>query len=177
MAMGLKLPILQVVGYQDSGKTTLMKKLVSSFTMKGYRVGTIKHHGHGGTPDFGDEGKDTAFHRQAGAAVVGVEGEGILQLTAGQINWSLENIISLYHSFSLDMILIEGYKAEHYPKVVLIRNQEDCLLLQKLSNILCVISEIPLAAEYRTNYQFFVRSEEDKYMTYIMREVRGDLDE
>ncbi len=39
--------ILQIVGYKKSGKTTLMRHIVSFLKSHGYTVATIKHHGHG----------------------------------------------------------------------------------------------------------------------------------
>lgn len=40
--------ILQIVGYQNSGKTTLVEKMVHALTEREMKVATIKHHGHGG---------------------------------------------------------------------------------------------------------------------------------
>lgn len=40
--------IIQVVGFKDVGKTTLMEKLVAYVKRLGYAVVTIKHHGHTG---------------------------------------------------------------------------------------------------------------------------------
>jgi molybdopterin-guanine dinucleotide biosynthesis protein B len=174
MALGIKLPIVQVVGYQNSGKTTLMEKLVKEFSAKGYKIGTIKHHGHGGHPVLGDRGKDSAIHRQAGAAIVAVEGNGTLQLTAQQSNWDLSKMIVLYESFSLDLILIEGYKMEGYPKVVFVRGQEDLELLQMLSNIICVITQFPLTIQESRNIRWFLRSDEESYMSYLLQEMRGE---
>ncbi|MED4879509.1 molybdopterin-guanine dinucleotide biosynthesis protein MobB, partial [Anoxybacillus geothermalis] len=42
--------VWQVVGYKHSGKTTLMEKWVTAAVREGWRVGTVKHHGHGGEP-------------------------------------------------------------------------------------------------------------------------------
>lgn len=44
--------ILQVVGHQNSGKTTLIEKCIKELTNHGIKVGTFKHHGHGGKPDI-----------------------------------------------------------------------------------------------------------------------------
>lgn len=43
-----KLSILQVVGYQNSGKTTLIEKLCQLAECEGLKLGCFKHHGHGG---------------------------------------------------------------------------------------------------------------------------------
>lgn len=43
--------IVQVVGFQNSGKTTFVKKLLQELSKQNIYVATIKHHGHGGKPD------------------------------------------------------------------------------------------------------------------------------
>ena len=40
-------PILSIVSKKNSGKTTLIEKLIPELTGRGYRVGTIKHDVHG----------------------------------------------------------------------------------------------------------------------------------
>ncbi|HWO96249.1 MAG TPA: molybdopterin-guanine dinucleotide biosynthesis protein B [Bacillus sp. (in: firmicutes)] len=171
MALGRKTSIFQIVGYQNSGKTTLAAKLIERFTQEGRRVGTIKHHGHGGTPDSGDEQKDTFRHRQAGALVTGVEGAGMLQIHAGKGEWALKDIIGIYEAFSLDLILIEGYKQEVYEKVVLIRSEEDLPLLRILTNIVLVISWIPLSAFVSNTYPLFHIEDEQNYLEWLIERV------
>lgn len=74
MALGQHRKILQIVGYQNSGKTTLMEQLIKQATMEGLRVGAIKHHGHGGVPMI-ETSKDSSRHELAGAVVTAVEGQ------------------------------------------------------------------------------------------------------
>lgn len=74
MAMVKEPVIFQVSGYQNSGKTTLINKLISGLKEKGLSVITIKHHGHGGKPEA-PEGKDSTSHIESGAAASLVEGE------------------------------------------------------------------------------------------------------
>lgn len=73
MALEQHRKIIQIVGYQNSGKTTLMEQLIKHATKEGLRVGTIKHHGHGGAP-VENLSKDSNRHEQAGARVSAVEG-------------------------------------------------------------------------------------------------------
>lgn len=138
MALGQYRKILQIVGYQNSGKTTLMERLIKQATMEELRVGTIKHHGHGGVPMI-ETSKDSSRHEQAGAVVTAVEGAGTLRMSIHQNSWQLAEILAIYDSLPMDIMLIEGYKNEHYPKVVLLRTPEDQILLQQVTNILCVI--------------------------------------
>ena len=98
--MALVKPVIyQVVGYQNSGKTTFLLKLIQ--VLKGYdlKVATIKHHGHGGYPDVSQQ-KDSSKHLDAGAAVALVEGEGRIVLQAEDSNWNLDEQIKLMELFS-----------------------------------------------------------------------------
>jgi len=61
-------PVLSIVGKSDSGKTTLIEKLIPELKHRGYRVGTIKHDAHRFEMDH--EGKDTYRHFHAGADTV-----------------------------------------------------------------------------------------------------------
>ena len=70
--------IIQIVGYKNSGKTALANEFISYLRNKGFLVGSLKHHGHGGTP-AGIYNKDSESHRRNGAVVSGVKGEGMLQ--------------------------------------------------------------------------------------------------
>jgi molybdopterin-guanine dinucleotide biosynthesis protein B len=176
MAMGRKPFILQIVGYQNNGKTTLVQKLVRRFTNQGHVVGTIKHHGHGGKPEAGDEQKDTFRHRQAGAAVTGVEGAGMLQIHAEKEGWTLLEIIGIYEKFPLDLILIEGYKQEKYEKVVLIRSVEEMPLLDGLQNVMCVISWEPVASTDKRGYPFFHIHNEQSYLNWLAERVENSLE-
>jgi molybdopterin-guanine dinucleotide biosynthesis adapter protein len=158
--------VFQVVGYQNSGKTTLMEKLIQAAAKQGARVAAIKHHGHGGAPDGQ---KDSDRHRQAGAVLAGVEGDGILQVSITRDQWALGDILALYRSFSVDCIFVEGYKQEAYPKAVLIRTPEDLPLL-KLQNIQCAISWIDLPQEDAA-YPVFQLEEEQQYMAFILQKA------
>ena len=59
--------VVSIVGKSDSGKTTLIEKLLPALIERGVRVGTIKHDVHGFEMDR--EGKDSYRHKHAGAAV------------------------------------------------------------------------------------------------------------
>ncbi|MDM5190394.1 molybdopterin-guanine dinucleotide biosynthesis protein B [Bacillus sp. DX4.1] len=171
MAVGRTAPILQIVGYQNSGKTTLMEKLIQALTYEGMKVATIKHHGHGGYPEVPK--KDSERHLQAGAVVSSVEGAGLLSLSALHDKWSLQEIIRLYTFFEVDMILIEGYKKETYPKIVLLRTDEDLALLDKVENVMAVITWNGITQRLQKTYKTFHIKEEELYMEWFVQMVRG----
>lgn len=171
MALELGIPVLQVVGYQNSGKTTYVEKLINQATILGIRVATVKHHGHGGMPDLMESGKDSDRHRIAGALATSVEGEGVLQLYCKRDEWKLNDILTLYKQLPIDLVIVEGYKTENYPKVVLLRSEEDLSLLDELENIIAVISWFRLGEEIMRQFVTF-NLDNDESVLLILQAVR-----
>jgi len=166
LALGKASSIIQIVGYQNSGKTTLVEKVVHALAESEMKVATIKHHGHGGFPEVAQ--KDSERHRKAGAVVSSVEGAGLLSLSSLREEWSLQEIIRLYEFFEVDIILIEGYKKESYPKVVLLRSEEDVELLHKVENIVAVITWYDAPTNLREKYKVFHIAEDELYIDWFL---------
>ncbi|MBQ0138062.1 MAG: molybdopterin-guanine dinucleotide biosynthesis protein B [Kurthia sp.] len=171
MALGQYQKILQVVGYQNSGKTTLMEQLITWMKNDGYSVATIKHHGHGGTPTI-DESKDSARHEKAGADLSAVEGDGMLRLNIRKDSWSLPEILSIYEKLAIDIVLVEGYKKEKFPKIVLVRTEEDFSLVEKLDNILCVLYWPDFTGKKTSRYPAFSMNDSIGFLAFIGEEMR-----
>ncbi|GLY10957.1 molybdopterin-guanine dinucleotide biosynthesis protein MobB [Bacillus badius] len=167
MALGVKKPVLQIVGFQNSGKTTLMTKLLEKTGEHGWTVAALKHHGHGGLPLLLDGQKDSGKYRQAGALATGVEGGGRLQITVAKDNWKLEEIVELYGHFPVDLLLVEGYKQAQYPKIVLIKGEQELDLLGQLTHIQAVISWEPLSIK-PSAFPVFLLSEETAYLQWFV---------
>ncbi|MED4225152.1 molybdopterin-guanine dinucleotide biosynthesis protein B [Neobacillus cucumis] len=147
--------IFQVVGYQNSGKTTTIIKLIQTLTEQGLKPVTIKHHGHGGKPAVMEE-KDSSLYLRSGAIASIVEGAGRMILQVDNLNVSLEKQLDLLKYFQADVILVEGYKQENFPKLLLLRDLDDLPLLTTLNNIQAVAvwkeDLFPLMVE---DYPFF----------------------
>ena len=62
--------VIGITGFKNSGKTTLVERLVAEFTARGLNVSTIKHAHH--TFDIDHKGRDSFRHRKAGAREVAV---------------------------------------------------------------------------------------------------------
>lgn len=134
---GQKPVILQIVGYQNSGKTTMMLQLIKQLVANNIKVVTVKHHGHGGKPTLPE--KDSTKHSDAGSLATVVEGANSLLLHAEHQDWPLQKQLQLLSFFDPEVILIEGHKYENFPKIVIIRNKNDEHLLTDLTNIVAVI--------------------------------------
>lgn len=141
------LPIVSIVGRSNSGKTTLLEKLIPELTRRGWRVGTIKHHFHGPV-EVDVPGKDSWRHKRAGARVVALSAPETLFVvrdTAGEL--PLERIA---HPalFEVDLILTEGFKSGAAPKIEVSRAvQGTPLLCGPEDRLAAVVSDrdLPLA--------------------------------
>ena len=160
--------ILQLVGFQNSGKTTLVEKVIRHLTCKGLEVASIKHHGHGGEPDYGPR-RDSIKHMEAGSTISTVEGEGGIQLVSKKQGWSLERILSFYQFLDVHTVIVEGYKREKYPKIVILRDKDDLLLLKELKEIIAIIVWGDLKIE--ENVPVFHISETETFLEWIEKEV------
>ena len=121
-------PILSIVGRSNSGKTTLLEKLIRELTRRGRRIGTIKHHYHGPV-EVDIPGKDSWRHKRAGARTVALASPQTLFVlgdTAGE--WTLETIAH-QGLFEVELILTEGFKSGPMPKIEVNRAAQDMPLL------------------------------------------------
>lgn len=112
-------PVVCIVGRTNSGKTTLIEKLVSELTDRGYRIGTIKHATH--PFDIDVPGKDSWRHAQAGAATVAIASSqrlAVIRELDGE--WSLDTLVDRYFD-DVDLVIAEGYKASQKPKIEVLR--------------------------------------------------------
>lgn len=140
-------PVLQVIGWQNSGKTTVMRSLIEAGARNQLLIGSIKHHGHGGTPDLPSSSKDSDLHFKSGAEISAVEGDGAIHIVSRAGISDLANLLDFYKKMPLHVILIEGYKKEMFPKLVLIRHKEELPLLNQVSNVAAVLSDIPIVTD------------------------------
>ncbi len=125
--------VIQVVGYKNSGKTTLINHWIDYLSSKGYQVATIKHHGHGGEPDQAKD-TDSYQHVENGAVYSTVKGVNQFVMTGNNEQLSLATLLNIYEILEINIVIIEGYKEIPFPKVVLLRD-EDKLLLDTVENV------------------------------------------
>lgn len=109
-------PLIGIAGWKDSGKTTLVTKLVAEFTRRGLSVATIKHAHHAFQIDDGET--DSARHRRAGASQVAIVSPvrwALVRELNGAPEPKLEEIIAALKP--CDLIMVEGYKRAPIPKI------------------------------------------------------------
>lgn len=135
---------LQIVGFKNSGKTTLTEALLRRALELGWITSAIKRHGHGGTPDLPPAGTDASRFFEAGAASSIVSGGGMMLLQGRQEPEKAEDLDPLIRltetQAAPDLILIEGFKEASHPKIVLVRSVKDWMQLSRLMNIVLVVT-------------------------------------
>jgi len=104
--------IIAVSGTKNTGKTTLVTKIVEELVKRGFNVGTVKHTHHG----FDTEKKDTWKHAEAGAEIVA--GSGNETFFTLQESMDLDNILSVLKFIkNPDYVILEGFKHSKYAKI------------------------------------------------------------
>jgi len=140
------IPIVSIVGKSNSGKTTLIEKLIAELTRRGFRVATIKHNRHGFEIDH--EGKDSWRHKHAGAVATVVASPGrvaLIEDTPG--DYDLAEIRDRYVK-NADIILAEGFKINPHPKIEIYRTElKRDLLCGPGDNLIALAGDRPLPAE------------------------------
>ena len=108
--------IIGVAGWKNSGKTTLVERLIAEFTRRGRRVASVKHAHHAFQLDDGET--DSARHRRAGSAQVAVVSRirwAMVTELAGAPEPSLAEVMSRLDP--CDLVIVEGYKRAAIPKI------------------------------------------------------------
>ncbi len=133
------IPIISIVGKSDSGKTTLIEKLVPELTRRGYRVATVKHDVHGFEVDR--EGKDSWRHKQAGAHTVIISSPKKIALIRDVEKDSTLDEIRRRWVQDVDLLLSEGYKKDVQPKIEVFRKEKHKkLLCTKKDHLVAIVS-------------------------------------
>ena len=116
----LKRPaVLAVSGVHNSGKTTLLEKLLPVLRSCGLKVGVIKHDGHDFTPDV--PGTDSYRLREAGAGGVAVY-SGTRYLLTEEFRLTEQDLLALFERHGYDLVLLEGFKSSGWPKIEVVRS-------------------------------------------------------
>ena len=105
--------VFGVVGWKNSGKTTLVERLVAEFARRGWRIATVKHAHH--DADIDQPGTDSFRHRAAGATEVALVGGHRYAIMREQEEPTLAEVLA--RLAPADLVLIEGYKRERHPKI------------------------------------------------------------
>lgn len=115
--------VFAVAGWKNSGKTTLVARLVAHLTDRGFRLATVKHSHHHVSDERDGDGTDSARHRRAGAHAVALSTPDRWALIGptNDIAWQdgppppLDEIVARLPP--VDIVIVEGMKRAAIPKI------------------------------------------------------------
>jgi len=137
------IPIVSIVGRSNTGKTTLIEKLIPELRRRGYRVATIKHNFHGF--DIDHEGKDSWRHKKAGARLTVIASpQRIAVIEDVSKDYELSELRDRYIR-DVDIILSEGFKVNPHPKIEVVRSEmKHEPLCSAEDNLMAIVSNEPV---------------------------------
>ncbi len=170
-----RIPILGFVASSGTGKTTLLLKIIPLLKAKGLRLGMIKH-SHHKKFDIDHPGKDSYRLRQAGAEQM---------LVASRKRWALmvemdeefeepnlEQLLSHLNQEQLDLILVEGFKHETFPKIEVHRpSLGHSLFFPTDSSIIAIACDAPPAKP--TNLPVLDMNQPEQIVAFIEKQLLG----
>ena len=149
IAANLQPPVLGFAAWSGTGKTTLLKQLIPALKQNGVRLAVVKHAHH--SFDIDTPGKDSYALRKAGADHM---------LIASRQRWALmverdsgdeprlQELLLQLPGNELDLILVEGFKHEPFPKIELHRpSRQRPLLFPEDHNIIAIASDAELTSQ------------------------------
>ena len=141
-------PVLGFAAFSGTGKTTLLTQTIPILKNYGLRIGLIKHSHHNFQID--QPGKDSYRLRAAGATpimLVSTHRRAIITEIISEREPRLDDQLKLFDQSGLDLILVEGFKAEQFSKIELHRpSLNKPLLYPNDPTIIAIASDEALAA-------------------------------
>ena len=161
-------PIVAIVGRSNSGKTTIVEKLIPELKSRGYRVAAIKHSHH--SLKFDEPGKDSWRYAQAGSDAVAIASpDKVVLIKPNRGDLGIEQVARLLGD-DYDIVLAEGFKQSKVPKIE-VHRQEIGPLLSSLTNLIAIVTDEPLDTPVRQFSLDDIRGLADFLETTFLREA------
>ncbi len=136
----MAVPVLAIVGFSNSGKTTLMEKLIQALSAHGLHVCSIKHSHH--QPEMDTPGKDSFRHKQAGATGSLLVGPDQLMLVQDALPNKTPQALADTFFPDADLVLVEGYASMPCAKIEVVRGERSMDLRCPTDELLAVATDI-----------------------------------
>lgn len=137
-------PVVAVVGPSNSGKTTLVEKLIRELSARGYRVATVKHAPQESSVDL--PGSDTWRHLQAGSAATALYAPDKLVLMYPDPGVITTADLARRFGAGYDLLLAEGFKQDAAPKIE-VHRKGHAAPLEGIGNRIAVATDEPLPVD------------------------------
>ena len=158
--------ICGIVGWKNSGKTFIARKLISYFKNQKFNVASIKHAHH--DFDIDKPNTDSFLHRQAGSQQV-IVSSSRRWAKISELNESNEKTLyELIDELSKpDIIIVEGFKNEKHAKIEIINNDSDpsTYLFPHLKSVIGIVTD----SKIETSIKQFKKNEIAIIANYILQ--------
>jgi molybdopterin-guanine dinucleotide biosynthesis protein MobB len=174
--ISLAVPLVGFCAWSGTGKTTLLGKLLPRLRDKGLRVGVVKHAHH--DFDIDHPGKDSHTLRKAGASQMLIASRRrlawIKEFDESHAEPPLAEALAGLDIDELDLVLVEGFKHESFPKIELIRRElGKPYLFPEDPNVIAVASDAPLAQNVR-DLPLLDINDPEQIVTFVVDQVLGE---
>lgn len=170
-----QVPLLGFAAASGTGKTTLLEQIIPLIKAQGLRVGLIKKSHHNVQVD--QPGKDSFRFRVAGGSPVMLctsHRRVLITEFSKSAEPHLFEELQFFDQSQVDLILVEGFKSECFPKIELHRAavQEPLLYLND-PNIIAVATDSFL--ELPTDLVQLDINQPKEVTNFIIKQFMGDL--
>lgn len=136
------IPVLGFAAFSNTGKTTLIEKLIPVLTGRGITVAVVKHDAHG--LKFDHEGKDSSRFSKAGAAYSIVSGP---DQAAVFVSKPLQPEEAFKFAPDADLIIVEGYKQGTFSQIGINRLATGKGFTDDISRFVAVVTDEQIEAD------------------------------
>ena len=164
--------IIGVVGWKDSGKTTLIEKLIKEFNQRNLTVSTIKHSHHNFSVDR--QGTDSFRHFNAGAkeTILASDKKWIkfskqISECESSLNYLIKQIVPV------DIVIVEGFKVSDHKKVEVVNNISERKPLYETDKTICGLIFNQHQIE-NTVLPQFERDNIEKICDFMLKTLEGE---
>lgn len=157
---------LSIVGTSDSGKTTLITRMMPILREKGLRVAVVKRHAHGDF-EIDKEGKDSWKIYNSGADVLIASPvklafiRRVSEEEGNDLDWIYERYLGDY-----DLVITEGFSKAGKDRIVVVKSPEEVEHFRQ-GRILAVVCD-----ERVEGYTWFRRDDVEKIAEFILSMLR-----
>jgi len=145
--------IIGFAGYSGVGKTTILTQVIKILSAKGYKISVIKHAHH--NFDIDKPGKDSYELRKSGAQEVLVSSKTrwvVIHENYEEKECNLNELIEKINPDNVDIIIVEGFKNEKFPKIEIYRKGiSKTKLHERDNNIIAVATDKPSIIDTKIN--------------------------
>lgn len=125
-------PVIALVAWSGTGKTTLVESLIRLAKDRGLKVGALKHDAH--SFEIDRPGKDSYRFTSAGADAMALVSDDKLALVRRHEQAPEVEILLQEYFAGMDLVLVEGWKNSALPRIEVFRSSLGRTLLTRGEN-------------------------------------------